>query len=125
MVRKRKRWPSTAEESDWLDRSSRRDGVVRRGQECDLGRSSRADEVEKRLSRAEESDWLDRSSRRDGVVQRGQECDQGRSSRADEVEKRLSRAEESETGLTGPPEEMGSSNKDRSVTRAGPPELMR
>ena len=59
---------SRAEESDWLDRSSRRDGVVRRGQECDQGRSSRADEVDKRLSRAEESDWLDRSSRRDGVV---------------------------------------------------------
>jgi hypothetical protein len=51
MVRKRKRWSSTAEESDWLDRSSRRDGVVQRGQECDLGRSSRADEVDNELSR--------------------------------------------------------------------------
>ena len=91
MARKRKQWSSRAEESDWLDRSSRRDGVVRRGQEFDQGRSSRADELDKRLSRAEESDWLDRSSRRDGVVRRGQEFDQGRSSRADEVDNELSR----------------------------------
>jgi hypothetical protein len=96
MARKRKQWLSRAEESDWLDWSSRRDGVVRRGQEFDQGRSSRADELDKRLSRAEESDWLDRSSRRDGVVRRGQEFDQGRSSRADELDKRLSRAEESD-----------------------------
>jgi hypothetical protein len=80
---------SRAEESDWPDRSSRRDGFVRR-QEFDQSRSSIGDGFDKRLSRAEESDWLDRSSRRYGFVQR-QEFDQSRSSRGDELDNKLSR----------------------------------
>jgi hypothetical protein len=94
MVRKRKQWSSRAEESNQLDRSSRRDGVVRR-QEFDQSRSSMGDEFDNRLSRAEESDQLDRSSRRDGFVRR-QEFDQSRSSRGDGFDKPLSRAEESD-----------------------------
>jgi len=82
---------SRAEESDPLDRSSRRDGFVRRGQEFDQSRSSCGEGVFNRLSRAEESDPLDRSSRRDGFVRRGQEFEQSKSSRVDEVDNELSR----------------------------------
>jgi hypothetical protein len=94
MVRKRKRWSSTAEESDRLDRSSRRDGFVRR-QEFDQSRSSCGDGFDNRLSQAEESDPLDRSSRRYGFVRR-LEFDQSRSSSGDGFDNRLSRAEESD-----------------------------
>ena len=80
---------SRAEESDQLNRSSRRDGFVRR-EEFDQSRSSRGDELGNRLSRAEESDQLDWSSRRDGFMRR-EEFDQSRSSRGDEFDKRLSR----------------------------------
>jgi hypothetical protein len=85
---------SRAEESDRLDRSSRKDGFARR-QEFDQSRSSIGDGFDKRLSRAKESDRLDRSSRKDGCVRR-QEVDQSRSSVGDGFDKRLSRAEESD-----------------------------
>jgi hypothetical protein len=81
--RKRKHRSSRAEESGEIDRSSRRDGVVRRQQEFDRSTSSRGSRgvwFDNRSSRAreEESDRLDRFSRSDGFIGR-QEVDHSRS----------------------------------------------